>query len=129
MARRAQQCRKYWRRPVDFKRSPMELLDPQSRMSRLYDDWVSVAHFPLRVGIPNPNPPLLTPPLATHPHHAYAYVTWSMQVVKEVLHRRVWDSLGRSYFRLFVAEAHDNGKEGTDVIGHGQICWGLYPPF
>jgi hypothetical protein len=31
-------------------------------------------------------------------------------VLKEVLHRRVWDTVGRFYYRLFVAEAHDNGE-------------------
>jgi hypothetical protein len=30
----------YFKRPVDFKRSPLEIMDAESRMSRIYDDYV-----------------------------------------------------------------------------------------
>jgi hypothetical protein len=50
------------------------------------------------------------------------------QVVKLVLRRPVYDFLGRGYYRVFVADAHNNGErpatslQSTSLLFGTQLC-------
>jgi hypothetical protein len=35
-------CTQRFKRPLDFRRSPLEIVDPETRMSRMYDEFVSI---------------------------------------------------------------------------------------